>query len=416
MGSFRRAARRYLERAQDFEWRQERRLLEAYVRGRERRRERKRRDREQDRRLLGTHGRLRTRILLATDGSEDAILAARAAADLSVRATARLHVVHVWQGLRPATLPAAATGQYSRAYEGWEREAGELLEKQTEHLRSAQVPMADAHLRKGRPAEEIVALAEKLEARLVVVCSRGLGTVKRLVMGSVAEGVVSLAPCPVLVMRGGEGAWPSFRFVVGDDSSEGARKAGEVAVAMAATLGAGVSLVRAYPVFLDISEAAKLAEDVAVPLQTALRRHELSLEGRARALESKLGHSVRIRVREGEVASVILEAAEEDGERTLIVVGRRGLGRINRLRLGSVSADVLRSASGPVLIAPSPRRAVARSSRRETARKPLTSADRRLLSSEPLPLVTKPMGCSRRGSGANDFPANIRVAKIVRRR
>jgi nucleotide-binding universal stress UspA family protein len=188
----------------------------------------------------------------------------------------------------------------------------------------------------------------------VVVGSRGLGAVKRLVVGSVAEGVVSLAPCPVLVMRGGEGARPPSRIVVGDDSSEGAKEAGEVAVAMAATLGAGVSLARAYPVFLDISEAAKLAEDAALPLQAALRRHELSLERRARELESELGHSLRIRVREGEAASVILEVAEVGGEPTLTAVGRRGLGRINRLRLGSVSADVLRSAAGPVLIVPAP--------------------------------------------------------------
>ena len=74
----------------------------------------------------------------------------------------------------------------------------------------------------------------------------------------------------------------------------------------------------------------------------------------ARELESELGHSLWVRVREGEAASVILEAAEEGREPTLIAVGRRGLGRINRLRLGSVSADVLRSATGPVLIVPAP--------------------------------------------------------------
>ena len=103
-----------------------------------------------------------------------------------------------------------------------------------------------------------------------------------------------------------------------------------------------------------ISEAAELAEDAVVPLQAALRRHELSLEERARELESELGHSLRVRVREGEATSVILEVAEEGGEPTLIAVGRRGLGRINRLMLGSVSSDLLRSATGPVLIVPAP--------------------------------------------------------------
>ena len=127
-----------------------------------------------------------------------------------------------------------------------------------------------------------------------------------------------------------------------------------MAVAIAATLEAGVFLLRAYPAILDLSESAKLAEEVAPPLQDALNRHELSLAGRAQTLESELGHSLRIRVREGEAASVILEAAEEGGEPTLIAVGRRGLGRINRLMLGSVSADVLRSSTGPVLIVPAP--------------------------------------------------------------
>src|SRR3712207_9215315 len=82
------------------------------------------------------------------------------------------------------------------------------------------ISVAGAHLRKGRPAEEIVALAEELDAGLVVLGSRGLGLVKRLVVGSVAEGVVSLAPCPVLVVRGGEAAWPPSRVVVGDRSEE----------------------------------------------------------------------------------------------------------------------------------------------------------------------------------------------------
>src|SRR3712207_7237101 len=108
----------YLERARDLEWQQERRLLEAYIRGRDqRRRGRKQRNREQERRLLGTHGRLRPGILLATDGSEDAALAARAAAELSDRARARLHLVHVLQGQRPATRSEEHTSELqSRQY------------------------------------------------------------------------------------------------------------------------------------------------------------------------------------------------------------------------------------------------------------------------------------------------------------
>jgi nucleotide-binding universal stress UspA family protein len=346
------AARRYLERARDLEWEQERRLLEAYVRGRDqRRRGRKRRNREQERRLLGTHRRLRTSILLATDGSEDAALAAQAAADLSDRARARLHVVHVWQGLRPATLPAAAIDQYSRTYEAWEREAGELLEEQTERLRSAGGIVAGAHLRAGRPAEEIVALAEELDAGLVVLGSRGLGAVKRLVAGSVAEGVVSLAPCPTLVMRGGEGAWPPTRIVVGVDLSEEARKASELAMSLAGTLGAEVLLIMAYLNPMPVSRGTgfgALAE-----ADRAKNRAWEALSGLSAGLENVGGVRPKTRAILGDAAVVIQEAAEEE-ESTLVVVGRRGMGGVRRFVLGSVSSDVMRSASGPVLIVPAP--------------------------------------------------------------
>jgi uncharacterized membrane protein YeaQ/YmgE (transglycosylase-associated protein family) len=66
---------------------------------------------------------------------------------------------------------------------------------------------------------------------IIVVGSRGIGTVKRLVTGCVSEGVVHLAPCPVLVMRGDE-AWPPGDIVVGDDSSEEAKRAGELAMSL----------------------------------------------------------------------------------------------------------------------------------------------------------------------------------------
>jgi len=53
----------------------------------------------------------------------------------------------------------------------------------------------------GNPAAEIVELAEELGVGLVVVGSRGLGGVRRALMGSVSDSVVRHAHCPVLVVR-----------------------------------------------------------------------------------------------------------------------------------------------------------------------------------------------------------------------
>ena len=61
--------------------------------------------------------------------------------------------------------------------------------------------MAGAHLRMGEVALEIVALAEELGAGLIVMGRRGLGGVRRALMGSVSDSVVRHAHCPVLVIR-----------------------------------------------------------------------------------------------------------------------------------------------------------------------------------------------------------------------
>lgn len=73
-----------------------------------------------------------------------------------------------------------------------------------------------------------------------------MGPVRRLVVGSVSEGVVHYARCPVLVVRGGEGAWPPRRIVIGDDGSKPSQGVGELAGVIAKILGAEVTLVQAY--------------------------------------------------------------------------------------------------------------------------------------------------------------------------
>ena len=62
--------------------------------------------------------------------------------------------------------------------------------------------VAQAHLRMGDPDDEILRFSEEQgEFGLLVMGSRGLGPVKRRLMGSVSESVVRHAHCPVLVAR-----------------------------------------------------------------------------------------------------------------------------------------------------------------------------------------------------------------------
>jgi len=68
-------------------------------------------------------------------------------------------------------------------------------------VREAGGTLTQAHLRMGKADVQIVDLAEELGAGLVVVGSRGLGGIKRALMGSVSDSVMRHAHCPVLVVR-----------------------------------------------------------------------------------------------------------------------------------------------------------------------------------------------------------------------
>ena len=181
-------------------------------------------------------------------------------------------------------------------------------------------------------------------------------------MGSVSEGLVHNARCPVLVLRGEEDAWPPSRVLMADDSSEDARRAAELAAAMGGLFGARGSLVQVYP-RLEGRRAGGSLE--ARMVEHALKGAEAELSLRAEALEGLLNSrpDVRLVADEGAdgidgIALTLMNEARETGDPTLISVGSRGLGRVQRARLGSVSTKVVRAAEGPVLFhpqAPSPR-------------------------------------------------------------
>ena len=53
----------------------------------------------------------------------------------------------------------------------------------------------------GDPAKEIVELGNEIETALIVISSHGYTGLKKMLLGSVAQGVVRHAKCPVLVLK-----------------------------------------------------------------------------------------------------------------------------------------------------------------------------------------------------------------------
>jgi nucleotide-binding universal stress UspA family protein len=141
-----------------------------------------------------------TRILLATDGSREAKLAATTAANLAQRTNSELHVATVGAGLPLYELPDYPA-RFEDVLREQRRQAEEVLEQQVKSIEGSGGAVNETHLREERAEEEIVELAEEIDAGLIVMGSRGHGRLKRALLGSVSDAVVRHAHCPVTIVR-----------------------------------------------------------------------------------------------------------------------------------------------------------------------------------------------------------------------
>ncbi len=147
-----------------------------------------------------------TKILLATDGSRDAELALSTAVDLASSTDSELHVATAAPGYPDPVYRIHEAGlryeTYEEALEAVKGEAQKILDGQVRKIEEAGGTVAQAHLRMGeRRDQAIVHLADELGAGLIVMGSRGLGGIRRALMGSVSDSVVRHAHCPVLIVR-----------------------------------------------------------------------------------------------------------------------------------------------------------------------------------------------------------------------
>jgi nucleotide-binding universal stress UspA family protein len=135
-----------------------------------------------------------TRILLATDGSKEAQLAALRAVDTAENTDSELHVVHV--GVIPTFLESypGTLGYERKLYEQIDEMSRELLRKQTWRVKVAGGTVAGAHLRMGVVDLEIVALAKELGVDLIVMGCRGHRGIRRAIEGSISDAVIRRAP------------------------------------------------------------------------------------------------------------------------------------------------------------------------------------------------------------------------------
>lgn len=132
-------------------------------------------------------------VIVPIDFSESCKEAVRVGRQM-VDGPANLHLVHV--------LPELHAGEPGVIWEKIDdgKRAANVRTSMSDFLGAA-AEGAERHVRFGRPGQAIAELADELEADLIVVPSHGRTGLARLALGSVAEKIVRLAHCPVLILR-----------------------------------------------------------------------------------------------------------------------------------------------------------------------------------------------------------------------
>lgn len=113
-----------------------------------------------------------------------------------VSSPADVHVVHVLQNVSTQELEHL-WNQVDQAK--WHGDSERAIR---ERLSDPKYDEIDLHVLFGTPGEAIVAFASRVDAELIVMPSHGRKGLQRLLLGSVAERVIRLAKCPVLITKG----------------------------------------------------------------------------------------------------------------------------------------------------------------------------------------------------------------------
>jgi nucleotide-binding universal stress UspA family protein len=284
-------------------------------------------------------------IVAGVDGSPESLAAADWAAREAVHRGLPLRLVHAWRW-EPLDLPLVQDPEeQERAAEDALREARTAIARQY-----PEVPVT-AELLRDTPVAALLGTGERAE--MLVVGSRGHGTVAGFLLGSYGQQIIAGSARPVVAVRSRDGdpaEPPTGEVLVGqlggpEDSAAVLRFAFETAAARGAPLRA----VRAWslpPLFAYSPAAMQLADEAGglVPYEEKALRDALA-PWRERFPDVPVGEHVEL----GSAGQVLLSSS---GAAQLLVVGRRARRGAVGPRIGSVAHAALHLAPCPVAVVP----------------------------------------------------------------
>jgi nucleotide-binding universal stress UspA family protein len=135
-------------------------------------------------------------ILLAVDGSEHSLKAAKLAGNLARLSGGTLWAITVYEEV-PSYL---GEPNLSKVIAERTEKAEEILDEATKEI--GEIPgNCESEILSGDPAESILRVVDVRNIDLIIMGTRGRGEIKSLLLGSQSHKVVSTAPCPVMLVR-----------------------------------------------------------------------------------------------------------------------------------------------------------------------------------------------------------------------
>jgi nucleotide-binding universal stress UspA family protein len=202
------------------------------------------------------------------------------------------------------------------------------------------------------PARELHDLASRRRARMLVLGSTHRGALGRVLPGTVADRLLTGAPCPLAVApRGyGQSDHPMRTVAVAYDGSAEAQEALSLAFELAAAANSKLKLTAVADPRIPLPVGPGAEAWAAMAASERTRGRTQMKEALDRALQSAAaGLEAASEVVEGDPRTTLREISERAD---MLLIGSRGYGPLGRVLLGGVSSAVIRTAACPVIVTP----------------------------------------------------------------
>jgi nucleotide-binding universal stress UspA family protein len=146
------------------------------------------------------------------DGSEHSLKALTIAIEIAKKFGGKISLIHIYSvavspvmvpepsTLTPPMVPTMTPEEISKAVESTRKASMSILSEGEQKVKAERVQV-ETILREGHVVQEIIKTAKEDKFDLIVIGARGISKIRELLLGSVTDGVIHHASCPVLVIK-----------------------------------------------------------------------------------------------------------------------------------------------------------------------------------------------------------------------